>query len=127
QSAAEKTYFVQFVLLNPLCWFGTGLILVLGLAVVFEPLLRMRVLVAWSTAIALQVKQASLALLTGFAAALLFHLTQAGLIGSLAAILTFARDSNEENGIALAWLFILLCPITAALFYAFYIRVRNVS
>jgi hypothetical protein len=126
-SYADKSLYIQTTVLNLVCWGGWGLILTIGLAFVFESWLRMRVLIAWSMAIALQVKQASLALLTGFAAALLFHFTQATLIVSLAAILTKIRDSNDEAGIALACLFILLCAFAAALFYAFYISIRRMS
>ena len=82
----------------------------------------MRVLVAWSTAIALQVKLPWLALLAGFCAALIFHLTQAGALGALWLLLNELDDSDA--GIIL---FVPLTIFAAASFYGFYIGVRRVS
>lgn len=113
---------IHDLLLNGLFWLFHGFVLIIGLAVVGEAVLRMRVLVAWSTIIALQVKNAALALLAGFVAALVFHLSQAVALGLV--WWQLLESSGSDVGLIL---FALFTMVTAALFYGFYIGIRRMS
>jgi hypothetical protein len=124
--SADKSGFVQTAFLNMFCWCSWAIILAVGLAFMLEPLLRTRVLIAWSTAIALQVRSASLSLLAGFGAGLLFHLTQIALIGGLEAVVNNWAN-NSDVGVEIVFVFIPLCLFAAASFYVFYIGIRRMS
>ena len=114
-------YFTHTVLLSPSRLFGYGLMLVISFAFIFEPLLRMRVMIVWSTAIALQVREVSLALLTGFASVLIFLLIQVMLAAGLIALIT---DSTSGGSSFLLPLF-CLSPILLYWFFTFLLEESN--
>jgi hypothetical protein len=105
----ETSAFSRITVLNPGFWIMNGVYLIIGLEVALLPLLRMRVMITWSTFIALQVKNAALAMLTGLAFVLFFHLTQIALIGDVFLLLMLILI----NDISVIWMgcIILLLPI----------------
>lgn len=98
------------------------LILLIGIAYIIEPIVRARLIVAFSTVIVVRVKTLPLALLTGFAFILCLHLMQAAFVG----VIWFGLpDIAGEN-----YYLTVIYPAGLAgciLFYAAYISLRNAA
>jgi hypothetical protein len=112
----------------PICCYAYALIFGIGLVYIVEPVLRMRLLIAFCTAIALRIQNLNLALLTGFVTALLVHLAQLILVGRLEHLYQISIAAGGYTAI-----FGILCGflpsslISAAIFYAIYIGVRKAA
>ncbi len=102
--------------------FGWGLILLIGIAYIIEPIVRARLIVAFSIVIAMRVKTLPLTLLTGFGLVLCVHLMQAVFVS----VIWFGLPdiAGEDYYATIVYPAVLAGSI---LYYALYVSLRNAA
>ena len=122
----QKSEFVSQTLLNPTCLGIWGIILFIGIIFTLEPIIRVRLIVAFHLIVAIRIRNVPLALLTGFVAVAIVHLAQLFLVVCLWALYQ-AFTTQEMGGVGLALCFLPLTGLTAALLWALYRWLRKAA
>jgi len=122
----QSSEFVSATLLNPTCLGIWGIILFIGIVFTLEPIIRVRLIIAFHLIIAIRIQNVPLALLTGFVALLSVHLAQFFLIVCLYTIFQ-AFTTQEMGGVGIALCFVPLTGLVAILLWAFYRWLRKAA
>ncbi|HEX2906504.1 MAG TPA: hypothetical protein VHO69_06560, partial [Phototrophicaceae bacterium] len=127
QISLSRDYFLLTAILNPLCWGFYLLVSVIGVVFAVEPIFRMRVIVALGIATAMQVRQTTIAFLTGFALVLPVQIIQVALIGGLMAGYQTLAHAGEEVDVMMVFALTGLSVLVELVGYVVYVGLRKAT
>lgn len=109
QSTAARGESVSISVFGIYCWIGWAAIMLLGVTIIFEPVIRTRLIVAMHVLITVTIKNLLLALLAGLMVVVAFHLVQMLIIANLWSLFQKSVDSSDYGGIVVILCLIPLC------------------
>jgi hypothetical protein len=115
----------QHLLLDPLCWIWTTTIVFILGAFILEPVYRMRVIVALSIFITLNIQNVVYDLLADFAVILLILVLQLAALAGTFYIVQWIADSGEAGVVGLACVLPVMLITIISLLYFLYGLVRQ--
>ena len=124
QSSFDKSLFIGNTIFNPLWWLVYIFILCISIAYMVEPVLRMRVIVAFSTVVALKLKHLPMALIAGTGAIMMVYLIQAVLI-ALTIWMGYLILINGETIFTFICVFLPLLFLMIGVLFVVYVRLRK--
>lgn len=123
QSYGKTSAYSNQFSFSMVCWSFWGLLLMIGGGYVVEPILRGRVIVAFSTVITMRVSSLQMAILAGLEGVVTLFLMQALLIGS--AIYFVDRFSLVRGSMAMLFCLIPFSILPLVTLYAVYLYIRD--
>ncbi len=122
----QQSAFIWQIFLDPTCLGITGIIFFVGIVFIVEPVIRVRLIIAFHISIATRIRNVPLALLTGFAALALVHLAELFLILCLYSM--YHAFTNQTMGsVGLALCFAPIMGLIVVLLWAFYGWLRKAA
>ena len=122
----QKFAFVWQMLFDPTFVGLSGIILCVGIVFIVEPIIRVRLIIAYQITIATRIRNVPLALLMGVATVTIVHLAQLFIIVCLYVV--FQAFTNQSmGGVGLALCFVPLTGLTVVLIWAFYRWLRKAA
>lgn len=118
--------FIAQTILNPTCLGIWGIIFFIGLIFALEPIMRVRLIIAFHLTIAIRIHNIPLAFLTGFITLAIIHLTQLLLIVCLYTLYQ-AFTMQEMGGVSIALCFVPLTFVTSIALRALYHWLRKAA
>ncbi len=123
---AQKSTFIWQMLLDPTFLGLSGIIFFVGIVFIVEPIIRVRLIVAFHISIATRIRSVPMALLMGFTVITIVHLAQLFLIVNLYVVYQ-AFTNQSMGGVGLALCFVPLMGLIVVTIWAFYRWLRKAA